>query len=171
MIRRKLKDLEELSSQTNQTRKFYKSTDWFRKDYKPKLSGCKSKDGKLLGEEEEVLHRWTEHYKELLNAENTGTPSETLTFQTAEPIIEKPTRTDILTTIKRMKNHKAAGEDNITAELLKYGGADVVEELFDIIGQVWDEEVMPETWNVGIITPIYKKGDKLDCTIIEESRS
>ena len=62
-----------------------------------------------------------------------------------------------------MKNHKAPGEDLITAELIKYGGNTLHTQIHMLIGQIWDEEKIPTEWNRAIITPIHKKGSKLQC--------
>jgi hypothetical protein len=32
------------------------------------VTGCRSKGGRILGEEKEVLDQWTEHFEDLLNA-------------------------------------------------------------------------------------------------------
>ena len=29
--------------------------------------------------------------------------------------------------------------------------------------QIWDQETMPEKWEIGIIRPIFKKGERRDC--------
>lgn len=163
MIKKKLEEMDKQNLQ-NEARKFYKGTDWFRKEYKPRLGGCKDKTGKLLGEEEEILARWTEYYRELLNKNGNGNVDKRPEIQTAEPFIRKPTLREVKTAIQRMKNHKAAGEDNIIAEVLKEAGTKAEEELYDLITEIWDKEEMPDAWNIGIITSIYKKGDKRDCS-------
>jgi hypothetical protein len=62
-----------------------------------------------------------------------------------------------------MKNNKAAGVDSIVAELLKNGGPNLVDALHEVIQQAWTSETQPRSWNEGLLCPVYKKGDKLDC--------
>jgi hypothetical protein len=62
-----------------------------------------------------------------------------------------------------MKNNKAAGADSIAAELLKNGGPNLVDALHAVVQQAWTSETLPRSWTEGVLCPVYKKGDKLDC--------
>jgi hypothetical protein len=61
-----------------------------------------------------------------------------------------------------MKNNRAPEEDNVAVELIKYGGTDIIDAIHKLI-IIWELECMPECWKIGIICPIFKKGDKLVC--------
>ena len=63
-----------------------------------------------------------------------------------------------------MKKGKTLGIDNITVELIKNGGSDLLERIFDLLMQIWDQERMPEEWEIGVICPIFKKGDRRGCS-------
>jgi hypothetical protein len=65
-----------------------------------------------------------------------------------------PRREEIEGTLKYLKNNKAAGAESIAAELLKNGGPNLVDAL---------HETLPRSWTEGVLCPLYKKGDKLDC--------
>ena len=59
--------LEELKQQ-RQIRKFYRDINNLRKDFKPRLSGCKSKNEVIVTEKGDILNRWKDHFHELLNS-------------------------------------------------------------------------------------------------------
>jgi hypothetical protein len=65
--------------------------------------------------------------------------------------------------LKYLKNNKAAGADSIAAELLKNGGPNLVDALYEVIQQAWTGETLPRSWTEGELCPVYNKGDKLDC--------
>jgi len=70
--------------------------------------------------------------------------------------------------ISKMKNGKAPGIDNITVELIKNGRTELLQRIFDLL-QIWDQERMPEEWEIGIICPMFKKEIIENVVITEES--
>jgi hypothetical protein len=70
----------------------------------------------------------------------------------------------MITVIRNMKNGKAPGIDKITVELIKNGGTELLQIISDLLIQIWDQERMPEEWEIGIICPIFKKGDRAECS-------
>jgi sorting nexin-29 len=65
---------------------------------------------------------------------------------------------------KGFKNNKAPGEDNISAELIKYGSLELWKEIHTLIEVIWINELIPEELHTAIICQIHKKGDKLQCS-------
>jgi hypothetical protein len=70
---------------------------------------------------------------------------------------------DVELAIKELKNYKAPGTDGLPAELFKYGGDILNKYLYKLISEIWTKEQRPADWKVGLIWPIYKKGDLLQC--------
>jgi hypothetical protein len=75
-----------------------------------------------------------------------------------------PTKQDVFESIKNLKNNKAPGQGGICAELIKNGDMKLWEEIYKLVQTIWISEKMPEDWNISVICPICKKGDKLQCT-------
>jgi hypothetical protein len=69
--------------------------------------------------------------------------------------------------IEKLKGHKSPGTDQIPPELVKAGGRTICSEIHKLINSIWNKEELPEQWKESIIVPIYKKGDKTDCSNIE----
>jgi len=77
--------------------------------------------------------------------------------------LEMPTYEEMEESIKKLRNGRAPDEDNNIPEIIKYGGKQLVKKLHELICVIWREEKMPEDLETGIICPLFKKGDKLDC--------
>jgi hypothetical protein len=46
---------------------------------------------------------------------------------------------------------------------LKNGGPNLVDALHEVIQQAMTSETIPRSWTEGVLCPVCKKGDKLDC--------
>ena len=69
-------------------------------------------------------------------------------------------REEIRLEIKRLKKGKAAGIDGIRNEAWMMGGDKVSVKLEEIYRKIWEGEGFPEKWRIGVVVPIWKKGDK-----------
>jgi hypothetical protein len=57
-----------------------------------------------------------------------------------------------------------SGIDQIPAELIKAGGSKICSEIHKLIISIWNKEQLPDQWKESIVVPVYKKGDKTDCS-------
>uniref|UniRef100_A0A8D8PVV0 Craniofacial development protein 2 n=1 Tax=Cacopsylla melanoneura TaxID=428564 RepID=A0A8D8PVV0_9HEMI len=164
-LKQKVKEIDELSKE-NEQRKFYAAINKMKNGFQPRMNACRDRNGEILTNNEEILNRWTQHFKELLNEEESELSTQNQHEQQPEQEAEEnlPTLQEIQRSIQKMKNNRAPGIDNINAELLKYGGDATDNMMLEIIQMVWKEEKMPENWTTGVLCPIHKKGDKTNCT-------
>jgi len=86
-----------------------------------------------LFDKEEIITRWAEHFKDALNKEypscnDQGKLDLELNTEGSEEDenLEMPTYEEIEESIKKLKNGRAADEDNIILEMIKYGGKELV---------------------------------------------
>jgi hypothetical protein len=63
-----------------------------------------------------------------------------------------------------MKRYKSPGIDKIPAELIKAGGSKICSEIHKLIMSIWNKEELPDQWKESVAVPVYKKGDKTDCS-------
>ena len=62
--------------------------------------------------------------------------------------------------ISSLKNRKACGHDNVTAEMLKASGNIAVTFFTQLFNKIFSEGVYPEQWSRSVIVPLFKKGDR-----------
>jgi len=66
-----------------------------------------------------------------------------------------PTYYEVNQVIKKLKTHKAAGSDNIPADLIKQGGIELKRRIHKLIMKIWRQEILSIERTEGIICPIY----------------
>jgi len=65
---------------------------------------------------------------------------------------------------KNLKRHKSPGTDKIPTKLIKPRGRTIHTEIHKLINSIWNKEELHEEWKTSLILPLYKKGDKTDCS-------
>jgi hypothetical protein len=146
----------------NERKKYYKRIQDVTQEFKPEVNTCRGTNGKILTEKKDIQRRWKEYFKSVLTANPDDTDS--MIFFTAENEDIQPSYEEVTRVTKCLKSHKAPGTDQILAELLKKGGETLQRRTHHLIKLIWVQHKMPEEWSMGIIQPIYKKGDKLECS-------
>jgi hypothetical protein len=85
-------------------------------------------------------------------------------IHTTEPLVLEPSAFQFEMGIENLKRHKSPGIDEIPAELLKAGSRTIRSEIHKLTNSVWNKDELPEQWKEFITVPVYKKGDKTDCS-------
>jgi hypothetical protein len=109
------------------------------------------------------LARWNNYFSQLLNVHRSNDVRQ-IEIHTAEPLVFEPRVFEVEMTIEKLKRYKSPGIDQIPAELIKAGGSKICCEIHKLINSVWNKEELPGRWKESIIVPVYKKGDKTDCS-------
>jgi hypothetical protein len=131
---------------------------------RPTIVPIRDKEGKSITSIEGQIHRWKEYLEEIFYTSTTRMErEEPASIPTELPLSIRPSKREIVNATKAMKNGKAAGADNIPAEVLKadpYMSADILLPLFQYI---WQKEKFPKEWKEGNIIKVPKKGDLSQC--------
>ena len=123
----------------------------------------RDKQGKLLSSIDDQLRRWKEYFQEVLNRPTPLNPPDLTTGETLDINMEEISKEEIWKAINQMKTGKAAGIDNIPPEVLKEGGAEIVNQLHNIFNKIWSTETPPAEWKKGLLIKIPKNGDLSRC--------
>ena len=77
--------------------------------------------------------------------------------------VSKLEKDEIRKAIGRLKHEKAAGIDSICAEFLKADIETTTSILYALFSRIWEEEVIPQDWEEGLIIKLAKRGDLKNC--------
>ena len=113
---------------------------------------------------------WKEHFKGLLGPTVQQSPSndEMLLFikqncDKSFSCLDQPfTRTELLSTMSRLKNNKAILFDIVSNEMLKTSKLVIVNQLLKVFNTIFSSTIYPSSWKKSILTPIHKAGSQSD---------
>uniref|UniRef100_A0A914WDC8 Reverse transcriptase domain-containing protein n=1 Tax=Plectus sambesii TaxID=2011161 RepID=A0A914WDC8_9BILA len=122
----------------------------------------KDATGQLLRDKAAILQRWKEHYTNVCNQEFPHPPIPT--GEATHDPVPLITAAEVMDAIRRMKNGKATGPDDIPAEAWKLLGQPGAEFLAALFNKIIDDGEVPPAWRTSTTIPIWKgKGDVSDC--------
>lgn len=105
-------------------------------------------------QQNEVLSRWAQYFCNLLNEEIVNEIYKVISLEEEK---ESPDKEEIRDAINNMINFKAPGNNNLPAELFRYGGEELLRELRELFLKVWTWVAMPDSWKKGIIAYLQKR--------------
>jgi len=126
----------------------YQTVNQFKRGYQHKFSIIRNGKGELAMNTNEKAEIWKEYFDKLLNTEEPrklikkgNKEISEFEVEVEELIIE-----DVKKAIRNLENKKAAGTDGIHLELIEYGGNKLLNRMYELVRQIWEEERIPEEW-------------------------
>ena len=113
--------------------------------------------------------QWVKHYQNLfskINEDHTADIDaeikQRLTTPNFNELDFRISADEIIKAIKQLKNNKAVGMDNISGEIIKCSSSFLICWYEKIFNFIYDKSHYPDAWRTGMITNLYKKGDRED---------
>ncbi|KAG8238095.1 hypothetical protein J437_LFUL012202 [Ladona fulva] len=102
----------------------------------------KNTSGVVLQEDYKIRSRWKEYFHKLLNEENPRGCHED--GEASEGVVQEISKAVVEGALRKMKNGKAVGVDQIPAEVWKSLGREGVDALWDLMKKIGQQERIPE---------------------------
>ena len=123
---------------------------------KQQMLALKDSNGEIVKCRDKMIKITEEFYAKLYASKTRVTSTDISVEYTDIPDI---TTSEVAFALKHMKRGKAPGDDDITTDLLKDAGEDLYKKLAQLFTRCLKEKKVPESFGVGIVILLYKKGD------------
>jgi len=120
----------------------------------------------LLTQRDDLVQRWTGHFRTLLNETGNVGPDITshIHQQPAQEWMNECLNvTEVMRAVNALSDKKSPRVNGIHPELLKKGGAELILRLTELITESWRNEAAPHDWKDAQLVMIFKKGDRHIC--------
>ena len=157
-------EIKKVGRERADTKKYNQTLKRLRKGFQRRLNACKDNSGKLIEGDDKILQNWAGYFKTQFEKEcSEEEESDEEVYLKTESLVKERSQEEMEKAICNLKINKASGEDDITAELIKNTSQELKTRLYALICKIWRDEKMPDDWKIGLIVPLFKKGDKMKC--------
>ena len=118
--------------------------------------------GNVLTCEEDVLKRWFDNFRQLMNEENRRERKLDDVGSCTLKVTEI-TEDEVRAALKRTKNGKAVGPDDLPVEAWRNIGEMAVKFLTRLFNKILTSKEMPGEWTRSVLVPIFKNKGVQNC--------
>nr|VZI06720.1 unnamed protein product [Spirometra erinaceieuropaei] len=127
-----------------------------------------SADGStLLTENTQILQRWAEHFRGVLNRPSAISDAAIARLPQVETNADldlPPSLQETIRAVQQLSSGKAPGSDAIPAEVYKHGGPQLMDHLTALFQEMWRQGEVPQDFKDTTIVHLYKrKGNRQVC--------
>ncbi|BHF69804.1 hypothetical protein SprV_0301285100 [Sparganum proliferum] len=127
-----------------------------------------SADGStILTEKTQILQRWAEHFRGVLNRPSTISDAAIARLLQVETNVDLDLPSSLKEKIRALQqlfSEKAPGPDAIPAEVYKHGGPQLMDHLIVLFQEMWRQGEVPQDFKDATIVHLYKrKGNRQLC--------
>ncbi|KAI5618058.1 hypothetical protein C0J50_22647, partial [Silurus asotus] len=116
------------------------------------VRAIKDGEGNVLTSEKSVLRRWREYFEQLMNEEH-HRERRLEDVELVKQDVDRISKEEVRAAIRRMKNEKSVGPDDIPVEAWRCLGEMAVEFLTRLFNRILEGEGMPEEWRRSVLVP------------------
>nr|VZI52711.1 unnamed protein product [Spirometra erinaceieuropaei] len=129
---------------------------------------CLRADGStLLTEKTQILQRWAEHFRGVLNRPSVISDAAIARLPQVETNVDldlPPSLQETIRAVQQLSSGKAPGSDAIPAEVYKHGGPLLMDHLTALFQEMWRQGEVPQDFKDATIVHLYKrKGNRQVC--------
>ncbi|BHF68277.1 hypothetical protein SprV_0301131000 [Sparganum proliferum] len=121
----------------------------------------------LLTEKTQILQRWAEHFRGILNRPSAISDAATDRLPQVETNVDldlPPSLQETIRAVQQLSSGKAPGSEEISVEVYKHGGPPLMDPLTAFFQEIWRQGEVPQDFKDATIVHLYKrKGNRQVC--------
>ena len=153
----------ESAQRANNAKDMFRSMNRLTKQACPSVKLVQSDSGDIMTEDPQIMDLWSDYCEKLYSTTEQADTQTLTSGGLNEPI---PTYAEVKKALKSLKSRKAAGPDEISAEMLKLGEESVTRALHRIIVNVWQTGKWSTDWTLVYLRPDLQEGRPTVCSTI-----
>ena len=159
--------MKETGLRSKSTRHAYSIIKQLRSEFKPRNHNIKDSQGRLLTDLQDILQRWKTYcqslYSDVNNNDDSENEDDDENNNNNNHLGPAILLAEVRDAVRRLPHNKAAGYDNLPAELLKTGNEDVIQVLCNLCNEILRRTSWPSDWLKSLFVTIPKIPGTTNC--------